>query len=311
VSKLKDVSQVTFRDLTLWGLVPLVVSWGIDLATQSATGSLQEPWFLGLVGLMPTRETSFLLGSVTDLPSSLINTAAVAVACLLAFVYVALQWSMTTRSMMIRLGLSCFLGGVLGHASQRLLHGTIVSFIAFGTEHLHTPTFNFGDLFQMFGVALAVAGSWRETGNIWPYRNVRASFSYWVNPVFQLRHCMLWVGCCAVFGAVLCGFGYAFLRGALVASGVPIEGVDRFSSAFLITSVLLILSFLGAMFFVGLVQSHRIVGPIYAFERFVEDLFLGKARKLKLRTGDQFRQLETLAEELENRLKDASDKKTA
>ena len=71
-------------------------------------------------------------------------------------------------------------------------------------------------------------------------------------------------------------------------------------------AVLISLSFVGTLFFVGLIQSHRIIGPLYAFERFLDDVFKGKSRQLKLRAGDEFRHLETLAEELESRLKNQS-----
>jgi signal peptidase II len=105
-----------------------------------------------------------------------------------------------------------------------------------------------------------------------------------------------------MFAAASGCFGYFFLKGALIASGVPVEIVTRFTQAFVVTTLLLSTSFLGALFFVGLVQSHRIIGPIYAFERFVEDLLQGKARKLKLRNGDEFKQLEKMAEDLESRI---------
>jgi signal peptidase II len=293
---------VSRKDIMYWVVLPLIGCWLVDFLSQAGAGSLKEPWFIGLMGLVPVRETSFLLGGVTDLPVTLINTAAVSLAAFLTFIYVILQWSMATRSVMFRLGLSVFLGGVLGHATQRVCNGNVVSFITFGTPHLNTPPFNLGDIFQMFGIALCFAGSWRDTGTIWPYRNVRASFSYWVNPKFQIRHCVTILIGGFMFALASGLFGYFFLKGALLSSGVAEPIVDKLLWAFLVTQILLSVSFLGALFFVGLVQSHRIIGPIYAFERFLEDLFQGKARKLKLRNGDQFKQLEKMADDLVERL---------
>ena len=49
--------------------------------------------------------------------------------------------------------------------------------------------------------------------------------------------------------------------------------------------------------------SHRAAGPLYAFEKFLEDLSMGKVRPLKLRSGDEFQHLEELAEKLGDKLK--------
>ena len=55
---------------------------------------------------------------------------------------------------------------------------------------------------------------------------------------------------------------------------------------------------LAAGLVVGLILSHRAAGPLYAFERFLNDHMEGKKSRLKLRTGDDFRHLEQLANRL-------------
>jgi hypothetical protein len=56
--------------------------------------------------------------------------------------------------------------------------------------------------------------------------------------------------------------------------------------------------FLLAIGFIGLVHSHRIAGPLYAFQRFFDDALNGKHRRLRLRDGDEFPQLERMASDL-------------
>jgi signal peptidase II len=311
VSKSKPQLYVSGKDLLIWVVAPLLFACLSDHLTQHLAAGMDQAAFLGLIGFVPDRIHTYFLGSVSGLPSTLINTIAVSVACFLAFVFVVLQWAVTTRSLLVRLGLSLFIGAVLGHTATRLAHGHVISFIAFGSASLHTPTFNLGDLYLLLGIAMIVAGSWRETGTIWPYRDVRSSFTFWVNPRFQLRHCMTIVGAGIAFAAVLGGFGVAFFKGSLEAAGVPAELALKLTIGWMVTTILLGAAFLVALFFVGLVQSHRIIGPLYAFERFLEDVFKGKSRKLKLRTGDEFRQLETLAEELDQRLNHPTTRKSA
>ena len=62
--------------------------------------------------------------------------------------------------------------------------------------------------------------------------------------------------------------------------------------------------FCSLLFCVGIVVSQRAAGPIYAFERFLNDLFEGKDRDLKLRTGDDFIHLEALAKKIKKSLSD-------
>ena len=56
-------------------------------------------------------------------------------------------------------------------------------------------------------------------------------------------------------------------------------------------------------FFVGLLLSQRTAGPLYAFEKYVEDLLSGDDRDLKLREGDNFRYLEEVAANLKKHIK--------
>jgi signal peptidase II len=57
------------------------------------------------------------------------------------------------------------------------------------------------------------------------------------------------------------------------------------------------------LFAVGKVISHRIAGPLYAFEKFLDDILVGKDRSLKLRSGDDFKHLEELAEKIREEIK--------
>jgi signal peptidase II len=311
VSKSKPQLYVSGRDILIWVVAPLLFTTLSDHLTQHLAAGMDQAAFLGLIGFVPDRIHTYFLGTVSGIPSTLVNTIAVSVACFLSFVFLVLQWAVTTRSLLVRLGLSLFLGAVLGHCATRLAHGHVLSFIAFGSASLHTPTFNLGDLYLLLGTAMVVAGSWRETGTIWPYRDVRSSFTFWVNPRFQLRHCMTLVLAGLAYATVLGGFGIFFFKGSLEAAGVPAELSLKLTIGWMLTTLILAVSFLTVLFFVGLVQSHRIIGPLYAFERFLEDVFKGKSRKLKLRAGDEFRQLETLAEELDTRLNHPSTRKSA
>jgi signal peptidase II len=78
----------------------------------------------------------------------------------------------------------------------------------------------------------------------------------------------------------------------------------RFLLPFLEIYGVIALAFVSASFLLGKVLSHRTAGPIYAFEKYLNDMLDGKQpKKLKLRAGDEFKHLEELA----NRLGDHFD----
>ncbi len=69
------------------------------------------------------------------------------------------------------------------------------------------------------------------------------------------------------------------------------------------------------LFSVGKLISHRIAGPIYAFERFLTDILEGKGltkegSALQLRTNDDFKHLEELAEQVKIKLNKMNSEKT-
>jgi signal peptidase II len=69
---------------------------------------------------------------------------------------------------------------------------------------------------------------------------------------------------------------------------------------FAISYVAITLFFTAISFFLGLLISQRTAGPLYAFEKYVEDLLKGDQRDLKLREGDNYKHLEKIASDLKN-----------
>ena len=82
---------------------------------------------------------------------------------------------------------------------------------------------------------------------------------------------------------------------------------------FFITFVAIAGGFSLTLLILGRILSHRMAGPLYAFEKFLEDLLSGKDRELKLRAGDDFQHLEELSQKLRLNFKarDLPESKTA
>lgn len=99
-------------------------------------------------------------------------------------------------------------------------------------------------------------------------------------------------------------FSYTYLRvtiSELVGNNQFL--LNKFLAPFVITYAVICFAFCAILFAVGRVISHRIAGPLYAFEKFLMESLEGKDRMLRLRSGDDFRHLEELSERIRVELK--------
>jgi signal peptidase II len=88
--------------------------------------------------------------------------------------------------------------------------------------------------------------------------------------------------------------------------------LNKFLVPFVITFFLIFLTFAIILFALGKYLSHRIAGPLYAFEKALKEILDGDTEKvLKLRAADEFKHLENLTNQVRKKvqkLKDASNK---
>jgi signal peptidase II len=100
---------------------------------------------------------------------------------------------------------------------------------------------------------------------------------------------------------LICGvFAYTFLRVTIddLVIGPAKLMERRFLIPFLQTYAIITVGYAIALFALGRILSHRMAGPIYAFEVYLNDLMAGKDRKFRVRNGDEFKHLEELADVL-------------
>jgi signal peptidase II len=202
--------------------------------------------------------------------------------------------------------MSFLLGGILGNVTDRIIWGRVADFIIFSTSNFTSPAFNLADALQWVGYVVIVYCLFREGRSLWPEQNARKT--YFINPKFQLRYSLKLMSFGFFFAIISGTLSYTYLKVTiteLVGMAPQIE--NRFLTNFVITYVIVSLTFSIILFFVGVMLSHRAAGPVYAFEKFLEDMLKGNARPLKLRTGDEFQHLEELAERVAKELSQKVD----
>ncbi len=278
-------------------LLPLFGSWLIDRISKELASGLTEYKFYGPFGLVLHHNHGAVLGLFSELPAILRIVSLSTGGAFLIFSFFIIQYLLPTKSLTLRTGMSFLMGGIIGNVTDRILTGYVIDFLIIGNLDRSTPAFNFADAIQWVGYFMIVFAMVKEGKNLWPENNLRKS--YWVNPKFQLAYCFKLIGLGLGFAIIAATYSYTYFKVTIIELIGHQEVVEnKFLFPFLITFLVVTLSFMTILFLVGLILSHRSAGPLYAFEKFLEDLTTGNVRDLKLRAGDEFVHLEHLAKKL-------------
>lgn len=282
-------------------LVPFFITWGVDRLTKAWALGLTGVKFHGPLGFVLHHNHGAMLGLFSDAAPVLRVVSLSTGGAFLLFLFIVIQYLLPIKSLTLRCGLSVLLGGILGNVTDRIIYGHVVDFILLGSLTKSSPAFNMADALQWVGYAMIAVALIRDGEILWPENDSRRRI--WVNRRFQLRYCsiLMMLGLC--FAAIAGVYAYTFLRVTILDFGGNNPRIlDSYLNPFLISFVFVSLAFSAALFLVGRVLSARIAGPLYAFEKFLEDMTAGKPRPLRLRAGDEFRHLEKSAEKLIQRM---------
>jgi len=294
-----------------WLLVtaPLFLVWLADLLTKQWASKLTQTVSWGPLNLSLYHNHGVMLGLFLELPSVLrIVTLSTGGAFLLC-AYGLIQYLLPVKSLTLRAGLSILIGGIIGNVTDRIVWGYVVDFIIIKTPWFMSPAFNLADLLQWVGYGFIVFAIIRENKNIWPEYDVRRS--YWIHAKFQLKYCFMLMAVGFGLSLISLVFSYTYFRVTIsefVGNNSYI--LNKFIIPYVGTYALISIMFSGILFAMGKLVSHRIAGPIYAFERFLLETLEGKDSKLKLRNSDEFKHLETVAEKVKELISDLKKDRT-
>lgn len=290
----------------LWVILSLVTVVAIDQITKYVALEADPKINWGLFHLRLHFNKGAMMGLFSDLPPVLRIVSLSTGGAFLLFSFGIFQYLLPTRSMTLRVGMSILIAGILGNVIDRTIWGYVIDFIILGNRELSTGVFNMADMLQWFGYFMMGYALFKDKDKLWPKNNLRKDA--WVDLKFQLRYCYILVACGLGFSLVSGVFSYTFLRFVVIdLIGRNEKLLDQFLIPFLVTFSIVSVAFAAFLFLIGKQLSHRIVGPIYAFERFVNNYIDGNATTLKLRKGDEFTQLEELASIISSHLKVSED----
>lgn len=282
-------------------LLPLAVTLFLDRITKIWASKIAEAKFYGLIGLVLHHNSGAILGLFSNLPEMLRIVSLSTGGAFLLFLFGILQFLLPTRSLMLRSGLSFLIGGIIGNVTDRIVWGYVVDFIILGTREHFSPAFNLADALQWVGYGCIVVAFIKEGKSLWPVENARKT--YWINAKFQLKYCLALMAC-GLFLSIIAGtYSYTYLNVTIrELRGGDAMIAHRLLLPYVFTFAVVSLTVSAVLFLVGLILSHRAAGPLYAFERFLNDHIDGKQTRLRLRAGDEFKELERLANKLSDEL---------
>lgn len=280
----------------------LVFSVVFDQITKRWASGLTHEHSYGFLKLILVHNQGAMLGLFSDLPAVLrivtLSTSGIFILCLFALV----QYLIPRKLLTLRISLSILVGGILGNVLDRILYGYVIDFIAVRFGSWNSPIWNVADVIQWIGYIFMIYFLIKHSEQLWPDQNERKSF--WVNKKFQIKYSIFFSVCGLFLTLVSAVFSYTYLKVTLQELvGNNYVLIEKFTKPFLFTFCLLSIMFAIILFTVGKLISHRIAGPLYAFERFLNEILEGKGltksgAALQLRTNDDFKHLEELAEQI-------------
>jgi signal peptidase II len=290
-----------------WILViaSLLINILVDQVTKINSFGMQERW-IGPVHLIFVENHGAMLGLFSDLPAFLRVVTLSTSGFFLLSIYCFLQYLIPIKLMELRIGLSFLIGGIIGNVLDRTIYGYVVDFLSFQFGSWHSPVWNVADMIQWVGYALIILALVRKGHLLWPDENERKTF--WVNKKFQIKYATIFIVTGLFLTLISLVFSYTYLRITLaeVLGNNPVV-IKKYSEAYLFSFIILVLTFSVTLFIIAKIVSHRIAGPVYAFERFLKEVLEGKGltksgQALKLRAGDDFTHLEKLAEKVREKI---------
>jgi signal peptidase II len=279
--------------------VPLLilVDWITKSLALKYSGGLEGPF--GQFYLIYNHGA--MLGLFSELPTSLRVVSLSTFGALIFGVYFLFQYLIPGHHMKLRVGLSILLGGILGNVLDRVRYGAIIDFLVINYKNLASPIFNVADIIQWIGYFVIVYFFVREGHLLWPEKNSRKSF--WVNAPFQKRFSLFLATLVLILTGIFVVFCYTYLKVTLVElTAANTQIVQKFVRPFVWLIFGIGIGFAMLIYVLGGVFSHRIAGPIYAFEKFLKAIMGGQKVKFKMRKNDEFQHLQGLAEQLSTSL---------
>lgn len=268
--------------------------WGLDRLSKNWAETLQESFSISFLKFDLVYNHGIMMGWLSHLPDHVKTTILATMGAVILSFYILILAVAPIHSKWLRIGLSLLAGGIIGNVTDRLTGFAVIDFLSFHAGNRTTPFYNLADMFQWPGYALIAYGIYQDSVHWWPTQDFRNKML--IKPGLQLRSALLLGMMNFMVGFVFLVFGFAFFKE---------DSNSSFISYYFICGFILLLFLTLTGFITGIILSHRVAGPIYALEKYLNETLEGTTRDFKLRKNDEFKELEEICSKLNSKINKA------
>lgn len=261
-------------------ILPLILVIIIDQVTKQWAKTLLSPLQWGVFEFKLIYNNGIILGHFSDLPQRAKETAFITFGAFTLVCYFFFTFLVPIKSRFIYLGSSILVGGIIGNVIDRFSGIGVVDFISIFNLN-NSPIFNLADMLQWFGYIFLGIGFYQDARYFWPKIELRDKFL--INPRFQFRASILVSALIFLTSNLMLTFAYSFLRA---------DQNEIVLEYFFIVGILISITLSMISFFVTIIITHRVAGPILAIQRHIKATLEGKSAHFNLRENDEFKELE-------------------
>lgn len=272
-------------------ILPFILVIFIDQFSKNWARTLINPAGYWNFKFQLAFNDGIILGLFSELPLNIKESTFTILGTFIFASYLMALWLMPIKSRSTYLGLSFLVGGIIGNVIDRFNGFSVVDFLSLQIGSWQSPYINFADLFQWVGYLLFFIGLHRDSLYYWPTRDWRSNFL--INYHFQIRSSLL----IASFPFIACLLGLVFSFSFLKDNQDLLVLNYFWFIGFFVAIVFFLMTFLLALYL-----THRVAGPVYAIQRHIEDSLNGKKVKFKLREYDEFKNIEKILNQLNDKL---------
>jgi len=287
--KLQNITRA--KNELIYAFIPFIAVWGLDRASKNWAMGLTQSFDLLFLKFELVLNHGIMMGWLSHLPDHVKTTILSTLGVIILGLYILTLTFAPIHSKWLRIGLSMLTAGIIGNVTDRLIGSAVVDFLSLAVSNSSVPFYNLADIFQWFGYAFIAFGIYQDSIHWWPTQDFRNKTL--IKPNLQLRFGFLLAMMNFMVGLIVMVFGFAFFKE---------DTNNAFISYYFICGfgVLLFLSLIG--FITGIILSHRVAGPIYALEKYLNESLSGTKRPFKLRASDEFKDLEDVCTKINSKI---------
>jgi len=289
-----------YKNLTLcFSLVFFVIALDQLLKLLFKHKPFDTAEFLGFSIVKPVKNIYFLFGFKVTGEYFFIHLALICITLVFCFYYfIFMFWTDSKKLKVLKLAVTFLLGAWLSNLIDKLHQGYVLDYIKWNVLD-ETLYFNLADLFQSLAWIFIIHQMVHLRHDILRYNERRRH--WFVSHKLQYQFLAYFT----LIFLIMAVFFILLIKQVLFVFGLSdISVIKEVGFAFLL-GTLVGLAFL--YFFIGLFfayLSHKIYGPVYAFEKHIRECLKGQPERknFRLRKGDQFKNLEKLASDIQKNL---------